>query len=97
MTEKTDILVLGATGYTGKLITRYLVAHPQQAQFTLAIGARSPQKLGKLVEDLNLPSSVKLVHVDVTQASEVEAAVRGTRVVINTVGPYWLWGTPVVR
>ena len=97
MTEKTDILVLGATGYTGKLITRYLVAHPQQAHFTLAIGARSPQKLGKLVEDLNLPSSVKLVHVDVTQAHEVEAAVRGTRVVINTVGPYWLWGTPVVR
>ncbi|KIM40396.1 hypothetical protein M413DRAFT_446577 [Hebeloma cylindrosporum] len=97
MSEKADILVLGATGYTGRLITRYLVAHPQWPQFTLAIGARSTQKLGKLVEDLNLPSSVKLVHVDVTRPLEVEAAVRVARVVINTVGPYWLWGTPVVR
>jgi len=97
MAEKTDILVLGATGYTGRLITRYLAAHPQRAQFSLAIGARSTQKLGKLVEDLNLPSSVQLVQVDVTREYEVEAAVRGTRVVINTVGPYWLWGTAVVR
>jgi len=97
MADKTDILVLGATGFTGVLITRYLAAHPQRSHFTLAIGARSTQKLGKLVEELNLPSSVKLVHVDVTRAHEVETAVRGSRVVINTVGPYWLWGTPVVR
>ncbi|KDR76288.1 hypothetical protein GALMADRAFT_473621 [Galerina marginata CBS 339.88] len=97
MANKSDILVLGATGFTGRLITRYLSAHPQRPKFTLAIGARSPSKLQKLVQDLSLPSSVKLVQVDVTREEEVEVAVRGARVVINTVGPYWLWGTPVVR
>lgn len=97
MADKSDILLLGATGYTGALITRYLSAHPQRSQFTLALGARSPQKLNKLIEDLDLPKSVKTVQVDVTKPDEVEAAVKGARVVINTVGPYWLWGTPVVR
>ncbi|KAF8190797.1 Saccharopine dehydrogenase-domain-containing protein [Pholiota molesta] len=97
MADKSDILVLGATGYTGQLVTRYLSAHPQRSQFTLALGARSPQKLKKLVQQLNLPASVKAVQVDVTKEDEIEAAVKQTRVVINTVGPYWLWGTPVVR
>ena len=98
MSDKSDILVLGATGFTGNLITRYLSAHPQRSQFSLALGARSPNKLKSLVEKLNLSeSSVKLVKVDVTDEGDVERAVRSTRVVINTVGPYWLWGTPVVR
>ncbi|KAF8808044.1 saccharopine dehydrogenase [Phlegmacium glaucopus] len=98
MSDKSDILILGATGFTGKLITGYLSTHPQRSQFSLALGARSPQKLKALVEKLNLSqSSVKLVQVDVTNEAEVERAVRSTRVVINTVGPYWLWGTPVVR
>ena len=97
MADKSDILVLGATGFTGALTTRYLAAHPQRQHFTLAIGARSQQKLKKLVQDLNLSSSVKLVQVDVTNEDELEAAVKNTRVVINVVGPYWRWGTPVVR
>ncbi|KAF9562971.1 hypothetical protein CPC08DRAFT_662407 [Agrocybe pediades] len=97
MSDKTDILVLGATGFTGGLITRYLSSHPQREHFTLAVGARSPQKLQKLIQEHSLPSSVKIVKVDVTKDDEIEAAVRGTRVVINTVGPYWTWGTPVVR
>ena len=98
MSDKSDILVLGATGFTGKLITRYLSAHPQRPQFSLALGARSPKKLKTLVNDLNLlESSVKLVQVDVNNEGDVERAVRSTRVVINTVGPYWFWGTPVVR
>jgi short subunit dehydrogenase-like uncharacterized protein len=98
MSDKSDILVLGATGFTGNLITRYLSAHPQRSKFSLALGARSPKKLQALVEKLNLSeSSVKLVQVDVTEEGDIERAVRSTRVVINTVGPYWLWGTPVVR
>lgn len=98
MSDKSDILVLGATGFTGNLITRYLSVHPQRSQFSLALAARSPKKVKALVEKLNLSeSSVKLVQVDVTNEADVERAVRSTRVVINTVGPYWLWGTPVVR
>ncbi|KAF5363351.1 hypothetical protein D9756_000263 [Leucocoprinus leucothites] len=98
MASKTDLLVLGATGFTGRLITRYLSVHPQRSGFTFAVGARSSPKLKALLEDLNLQNddTIGLVQVDVTKPVEIEKAVKSTRVVINTVGPYWRWGTPVV-
>ena len=95
-TKSSDILLLGATGFTGTLITRYLSTHPQRHLFTFAIGARSRSKLDALVQKLDVPSSVQLVQVDVTDKHQVEEAVKSTRVIINTVGPYWKWGTPVV-
>ncbi|KXN89437.1 hypothetical protein AN958_05599 [Leucoagaricus sp. SymC.cos] len=98
MSQKTDLLVLGATGFTGRLITRYLSVHPQRNGFTFAVGARSSAKLQTLLEDLNLEddASIGKVQVDVTKPEDVEKAVKSTRVIINTVGPYWRWGTPVV-
>ncbi|KAF8886011.1 hypothetical protein BD779DRAFT_1532051 [Infundibulicybe gibba] len=71
----TSVLVLGATGFTGRLITRYLSTH----------------------RNLDLGKSVERITVDVTRYKEVERAVRGKGVVINAVGPYWKWGTLVVR
>ncbi|KAF9050022.1 saccharopine dehydrogenase [Panaeolus papilionaceus] len=97
MSEKVDILVLGATGYTGRLITKYLANHPQKAHFSLALGARTASKLRTVAEECGLQNSVKLISVDVTNPEDVENAVKQTRVVINTVGPYWTWGTPVVQ
>jgi short subunit dehydrogenase-like uncharacterized protein len=98
MSPPTDLLVLGATGFTGRLIIRYLSQHPLRGAFTFAIGARSPTKVKALLQDLGLvhDSSIPIVQVDVTNKAEVENAVKNTRVVINTVGPYWRWGTPVV-
>ncbi|KAI0629479.1 Saccharopine dehydrogenase-domain-containing protein [Trametes polyzona] len=92
-----DILVLGATGYTGRLITQYLYSHPQRSQFTLALGVRSKAKGESLKQSLALDDSVQLVQLDVTRYEQVEAAVKDAKVVINAVGPYWLWGTNVVR
>lgn len=97
MSEKVDILLLGATGYTGRLITKYLANHPQKAHFSLALGARTASKLRTVAEECGLQNSVKLISVDVTNPEDVENAVKQTRVVINTVGPYWTWGTPVVQ
>lgn len=98
-TDQTDIVVLGATGFTGKLITRYLSLHPQHTQglFSFSIAARSQSRLHELVQDLSLPPTVNTIRVDVTNEAEVESVVKSARVVINTVGPYWRWGTPVVR
>ncbi|KAG6827628.1 hypothetical protein H0H92_011031 [Tricholoma furcatifolium] len=95
----SDIVVFGATGFTGRLITRYLAQHPQfkQGLFSFAVAARSQSKLHSLVQELSLPPSITTVQVDVTDYRAVEAAVKNTRVVINTVGPFWRWGTPVVK
>ena len=85
-------------GFTGRLVTRYLSMHPQRASFTFAIAARSESKLDALALSLSLdPSRVPAIRVDVTQADQLEAAVRMVKIVIDTVGPYWKHGTPVVK
>lgn len=84
-------------GFTGKLITEYLAAHRDSEAFTLALGARSKSRLDALVSSLGLGSAVQLHVVDVTRPEQVDAAVAGATVVINTAGPFYLWGTPVVQ
>ena len=83
-------------GFTGKLITRYLLAHREKDTFTFAVAGRSKSKLAELVSSLDLPASVPVFTVDVTKLDEVDAVVQKTKVVINTVGPYIKWSTPVV-
>ncbi|KAG0703333.1 Saccharopine dehydrogenase-domain-containing protein [Suillus ampliporus] len=93
-----DIVVLGATGYTGGLIAQYLATHPQRSSFTFGLAARSQTGLEKVVRGLNLSEDDVLTFtVDVTKPGDVDAVVRQARVVINTIGPYWRWGTSVVR
>jgi short subunit dehydrogenase-like uncharacterized protein len=100
---QTDILILGATGFTGKLITRYLSTHPQRTQFTLVIGGRSIVKLEELARNLNLnpdlhnQDGVGIVQVDLKDESALERIVKSARVIINAIGPYFLSGTPIVR
>ncbi|KAL0574907.1 hypothetical protein V5O48_007051 [Marasmius crinis-equi] len=99
MSKTSDILVLGATGLTGRQATKFLAAHPDRTskKFTLAIAGRSKKKLDALVSDLGLPQDIRVITLDVTNEHEVNEAVKLTRVVLNTVGPYYRWGTPVVR
>ncbi|OJA20837.1 hypothetical protein AZE42_02498 [Rhizopogon vesiculosus] len=93
-----DILILGATGYTGRLIAQYLAAHPQRSSFTFGLAARSQSRLENVVRGLNLPEGdIPTFIVDITKPSDVDAVVQHAKVVINTVGPYWRWGTSVVR
>jgi len=92
-----DILVLGATGFTGRLIVQYLADHPERSSFSLGIAARSRVKLHELKQRLQLDDTIYTLQVDVTDAIQVDEAVKQAKVIINTVGPYWRWGTNVVR
>ncbi|KAK7057760.1 Sacchrp-dh-NADP domain-containing protein [Favolaschia claudopus] len=99
MAKKPTILILGATGFTGKLISHYLAGHRDGALFNLALGARSKARLDAVVAALDIGTSVELHVVDTTQEEQLEAilAKKEVTVVINTVGPFYLWGTPVVK
>ncbi|KAF8515322.1 Saccharopine dehydrogenase-domain-containing protein [Hysterangium stoloniferum] len=97
MPHGTDILVLGATGFTGQLVTKYLNEHRDRTSFTFALAARSKSKLSALAESLQLNAQIPMLVVDVTKEDQVDDAVKTARIIINTVGPYCTWGTPVVR
>ena len=96
----SDILILGATGFTGELIARYLVNHPQRASspFTLALGDQSRDELNEVAASLDLSTDSDLVVVvDLSDYTSVESAVVRAKVVVNAIGPYWESGDHVVR
>ncbi|KAH8827381.1 Saccharopine dehydrogenase-domain-containing protein [Flagelloscypha sp. PMI_526] len=95
---QVDILVLGSTGLTGRLITRYLLQHPESQTFRLGISGRDLGKVEKMLGGLgiDIPTRPEVFLVDVTKQGDVDNAVAKAKVVINTCGPYWDFGRPVV-
>ncbi|KKZ67649.1 hypothetical protein EMCG_06709 [[Emmonsia] crescens] len=94
-----DIVLLGATGYTGKLCAEHIVKNlPTNLKW--AIAGRSAEKLGALVEELHKINPERKEPEIVTvqlQAVELDLLAKRTRVLLNCVGPYHLYSTPVVE
>ncbi|MGV9304705.1 saccharopine dehydrogenase family protein [Nonomuraea sp. NPDC004354] len=84
-----DIVLLGATGFTGALTADHLSrAVPPGCRWALA--GRDRAKLEALGLD------VPLLHADVTDTASLDALAAGARVVATTVGPYLRYGEPLV-
>lgn len=99
MINKYDVVVWGATGFTGKWVAKYLADHYSQPQLVWAIAGRNTDKLKGTLEFLQL-SKDKLpaqIVADSCDESSLSAMVRSTKVVISTVGPYALYGSLLVK
>ncbi|KAF8483876.1 NAD-P-binding protein [Russula ochroleuca] len=89
-----DILLIGATGFCGRHAARYILEHPQRSKFTVGLAARSRSKL--LSIGLPVDDTVQIFELDILDERAVESAVKQAKVVLNCVGPFWHYGTPVV-
>ncbi|HSC03371.1 MAG TPA: saccharopine dehydrogenase NADP-binding domain-containing protein [Solirubrobacteraceae bacterium] len=91
-----DIVVLGATGFTGALTAEYLARHaPAETRWALA--GRNMEKLEQVRTRLGSGfAEVPLLRADVTDAGSLRDVAEATRVVITTVGPYIRYGEPLV-
>jgi short subunit dehydrogenase-like uncharacterized protein len=94
-----DLVLFGATGFTGGLTAEYLARHaPPDARWALA--GRSIDKLQAVRERLAAiapaAADLPLLVADVQDRASVEAVARATRTVITTVGPYITFGEPLV-
>ncbi|MET0837583.1 MAG: saccharopine dehydrogenase NADP-binding domain-containing protein, partial [Marmoricola sp.] len=94
-----DIVVFGATGFTGELTAAYLAEHaPHGLRWALA--GRNQAKLEQVRSRLaaNDPdlAELPLLRADSSDDASLRAVAESTRVVITTVGPYTLFGEPLV-
>jgi short subunit dehydrogenase-like uncharacterized protein len=91
-----DIVVFGATGFTGRLVAGHLAARAP-ADARVALAGRSVQRLAAVREALG-PRCVDwpLLVVDATDDATVRAVAAATRVVATTVGPYVRHGMSLV-
>jgi len=94
-----DLVVFGATGFVGTLLCQYLISQFNQVTpRPWAIAGRSQVKLDQLVTTLG-PNAATLPRLiaDVADESTLRQLCAQTQVVISTVGPYALYGEPLVK
>ena len=96
MTKDFDIVVHGATGFTGRLVIEYLLARGDTG-LRWAMGGRSLDKLAAVRDEVGAPASTPLVVTDNADPASLAALMARTRLVLTTVGPYQLYGSALVQ
>jgi short subunit dehydrogenase-like uncharacterized protein len=95
-----DVIVFGATGFTGRLTAEYLAQKGKDSAVRWAIAGRSAARLAEIKAALEAidPSAanVGILEASADDPASLERMARSTRVVLTTVGPYAEHGEPVV-
>ncbi len=96
--KEFDIVVYGATGYTGRLVAEHFVreygSRPDAPKWAMA--GRSRDKLEDVRRAIGAPENMPLIVADASDAVSLDALCHRTRVVLTTVGPYQLYGSELV-
>ncbi|MEQ5843654.1 saccharopine dehydrogenase NADP-binding domain-containing protein [Paraburkholderia acidicola] len=95
-----DLVVFGATSFVGQILTRYLCEYLSSGTETLrwAIAGRSESKLKSVRDSLGAAGqSLPIIVADAADEAQLQAMCARTRVVVSTVGPYALYGEPLVK
>lgn len=91
-----DIVVFGATGFTGGLVAEYLAKSGGSLRWALA--GRNRDKLTRVQERISTASSrPEIIVVDASDEGGLAKMAQSTRVVLTTVGPYIRYGEPLVQ
>jgi short subunit dehydrogenase-like uncharacterized protein len=91
MTRELDVIVFGATGFTGRLVADYLQRQTERERVRWAIAGRSRDKLAALGMD------VPILLGDALDPTAMRALAQRTQVVCTTAGPFARYGSELVR
>ncbi len=93
-----DVIVHGATGFTGKLVAEYLLRqYGLGDRLRWAIAGRSEMKLQQVRDELGVDAAgLEIIVADSFDNVALQSLASRTRVVLTTVGPYALYGSDLV-
>ena len=96
--RKFDVIVFGATGYTGKLVAEYMKdQYGDDENIKWAIAGRNMDKLMLVKNDLGLKDEIEMIEVDSSDIDALNKMTSSTKCVLTTVGPYQLYGSDLVQ
>ncbi|KAL8830289.1 MAG: hypothetical protein Q9170_005795 [Blastenia crenularia] len=94
-----DLILLGATGYTGKLCAEHIAKHlPTNLKW--AVSGRSHERLSAVVEEIksyNPDRAQPAVEVASLSLQDLRSLTQKSRLILNTIGPYFRYSSPVVQ
>ncbi|KAF8408164.1 hypothetical protein HHK36_007306 [Tetracentron sinense] len=97
-----DLVILGASGFTGKYVVREALKFlntPSSPLKSIALAGRNPAKLHETLKWASHPSPpppLSIIKTDVSDPSSLKDLCTKTKLVLNCVGPFRLYGEPVV-
>ncbi len=92
-----DIIIFGATSFVGQILTGYMFElYGAKGEIKWAIAGRSENKLNE-VKAKYQAQEINHILCDAASEPQLEAMVQKTRVVVSTVGPYDLYGEPLIK
>lgn len=97
-----DLVILGASGFTGKYVVKEALKFlntPTSPLKSLALAGRNPSKLAEALKwaaHPNSPPPIPILSADTTDSASLRRLCAQTRLVLNCVGPFRLYGEPVV-
>ncbi len=94
-TREFDIVVYGASGFTGRLVAEYLAGRRGEPT-RWAMAGRDTAKLAAVRDEIGAPRDIPLIAADAAQPQSLRDLATRTRVVLTTVGPYQLYGSDMV-
>jgi len=93
--KKLDLVIWGATGFTGQLVCEYIANSYNSKDLNWTIAGRNEEKLLKLKNRLNIKNSILIGNSN--DKSSLEKICGKTKVICSTVGPYALYGTNLIH
>ena len=97
--KSLDIILFGATSFVGQIATKYLYEHiGLDSEIKWAIAGRSEKKLNQVKAALGPDAdAIPLLVADSADTESLHRLCQQTRVVLSTVGPYALYGEPLIE
>ncbi|VDM92368.1 unnamed protein product [Onchocerca ochengi] len=100
--SRYDIVLYGASGFTGAYVLKLLVKEQNQQNVSFAVAGRSEARLKKLLENTSKEmgkdlQNIPIIIADSHDESTLAAMAKQAKVIINVVGPYRLYGEAVVK
>lgn len=96
--SEVDLVVWGATGFTGRLVVDYLRERcASGASVRWALAGRNRERLEVVHREAGLPEGVPIWVADASDEASLRALVARTALVLTTVGPYQLHGNELLR
>ena len=89
-----DIVLYGATGFTGKQTVQYFAQYVALGEVRIAIALRNREKLESVKELVGV--NVDVLVADSQNQTAIDGIVSQTRVLLNTAGPFALYGNAIV-
>ena len=97
-TAEYDVIVYGASGYTGRLVAEYLSqTYGQGDSVSWAMAGRNADKLAEVKTEIGAPATTDILTADASDAAALADLAGRTRCIISTTGPYQLYGEKLIE